>query len=56
MNAFFEFQFTICPLKWMFCNRGANNRINHIHEGALRMVYKNYNLPFTDLVRKDNSY
>ena len=32
-----------------------NNRINSIHERALRIVYKNKNLTFDELLTKDKS-
>ena len=32
-----EFQFNYCPLKWMFQVR-TFNKINHLHEEALRIV------------------
>ena len=36
----FESQFKYCLLIWMFCSRKANNKINKLHEGALRIVYQ----------------
>ena len=44
MNAFEMSQFNYCPLIWMFHNRALNNRIDKIHERALRLVYQNKNL------------
>ena len=41
MKAFIETQFGYYPLIWMFCERNSNNRINHLHEQALRVVYNN---------------
>ena len=38
MNAFIESQFSYCPLLLMFCSRSLNNKINRIHERALRVV------------------
>ena len=32
-----------------------NNKINHIHERALRLVYQDYVTTFEDLLKKDNS-
>ena len=32
-----------------------NNRINHIHERALRIIYQDYNSSFKELLRKDSS-
>ena len=56
MKAFIESQFSYCPLVWMFHNRQLNNRINRLHERALRLVYKNSQLSFEELLKKDNSF
>ena len=32
-----------------------NNKINHIHERALRLVYQDYTTSFDDLLKQDNS-
>ena len=56
MKAFVESQFGYCPLIWMFHSRTLNNRINRLHKRALRLVYKNSNLTFEELLRKDNSF
>ena len=56
MKAFIESQFGYCPLIWMFHSRTLNNRINRLHERALQLVYKNTNLTFQELLRKDNSF
>lgn len=56
MKAFIESQFGYCPLIWMFHNRTLNNRINRIHESALRLVYKDTRLSFKELLYKDNSF
>ena len=55
MKTFFQSQFNYCPLVWMFHNRTLNNKINKLHERALRIVYKNANLTFQELLDKDNS-
>ena len=39
----------------MFHNRALNNRINRIHERALRLVYQNTNLSFGELLELDNA-
>ena len=39
VKAFVESQFRYCPLIWMFHRRGLNNKINHIHERALRIIF-----------------
>ena len=56
MSAFIESQFGYCPLVWMFHSRALNNRINTLHERALRLVYKDPHLTFEELLRKDNSF
>ena len=56
MKAFIESQFNYCPLVWMFHNRSINNRINRIHERALRTAYKDYESSFDQLLKKDNSF
>ena len=55
MKAFIESQFGYCPLIWMFHNRTANNRINRLQERALRIVYKDFNSSFQELLDKDNT-
>ena len=39
----------------MFHSRTLNNRINRIHERALRTVYKDPSLTFQELLYRDNS-
>ena len=39
----------------MFHNRTLNNKINKLHERALRLVYDNGNLTFQELLQMDNS-
>ena len=55
MKAFIESQFGYCPLVWMFYGRQENIRINHLHKGALRIVYKNHDSTFENLLELDNS-
>ena len=38
LKAFILSQFGYCPLVWMFHSRKLNQRINRIHERALRIV------------------
>ena len=55
MKTFIESQFSYCPLVWMFCSNTMNNKINHIHERALRLVYQDYTSTFEELLIKDKS-
>ena len=56
MKTFIESQFNYCPLLWMFHSRILNNKINKLHERALRIVYKNQNLSFQELLTLDKSF
>ena len=38
MKAFIESQYGYCPLVWVFHSRSLNNKINQIHERALRIT------------------
>ena len=56
MKSFILSQFGYCPLVWMFHSRKLNHRINRIHERALRIVYKDNESSFEDLLIKDDSF
>ena len=56
MKAFILSQFGYCPLVWMFHSRKLNQRINRIHERALRIVYKDNVSSFSELLIKDESF
>ena len=55
MNAFFNSQFSYCPLIWMFHSRLINNKINRLHERCLRIVYSDNQSTFEELLEKDNT-
>ena len=40
----------------MFYSRTTNNKINKLHERALRPVYDDYVSAFEELLEKDNSF
>ena len=40
----------------MFYSRKTNDRINQLHERALRLVYSDYEPTFEDLLTKDGSF
>ena len=56
LNAFITSQFSYAPVVWMFHSRKLNNRINRIHERAIRLVYKDYTSSFDELLFKDNYF
>ena len=55
MKSFVGSQFAYSPLVWMCCDRTSDNRINHLHERALRTVYNDNVSTFEKLLDKDNS-
>ena len=55
IKAFFECQFRYCSLTWMFHSREINNKINLLHERALRMIYNDQISSFQELLEKGNS-
>ena len=56
MKMFVESQFNYCPLIWTFHSRHLNNKINNVHEKALRIVYSDYKSTFQELLDKDASF
>ena len=53
LRAFVISQYQCCPLVWMFYSRHLNNRINRIHERALRIANKDYQSNFNILLEND---
>ena len=56
MTTYINSQFGYCPLVWMFHSRTLNNRINKIHERALRIIYNGSKLTYDELLHKDSSF
>ena len=52
MKAFLMSQFSYCPLVYMCHSRTLNNKINKLHERALRLVYDNRQSTFEELLRQ----
>ena len=55
MRAFVMSQFQYCQLACMFHSRHLNNKINKIHERALRIAYKDNVSSFDILLERDKS-
>ena len=55
MNSFFDAQFNYCPLIWMLHSRKNNNKIKHLHERCLRLIYSDKKSSYENLLEKDNS-
>ena len=41
-NAVLFLNFNHCPLIWMFCNKGANKKIDRTHKNTLQILNKDY--------------
>ena len=56
-KAFIELQFKYCPLVWIiFHGRQINDKINQLHERALRIVYNDTITSFEKLLVKDKTF
>ena len=55
-KAFVESQFKCCPIFWMFHSRRSNNKINRLHERALRIVYDDDVSTFHQLLAMDKFF
>ena len=53
-NSFVMSNFRYCPLIWMFCGRTANNEINRVHKRALRILLKDYDASFDELLIRND--
>ena len=53
-NSFFKGQLSYCPLIWTFCSRRSNRLINQLQERALRIIHKDYNSSFSELLEMTN--
>ena len=55
IKAYFESQFKYCPLVCMFHRTQVNNKINRLHDRALRMIYEDSTSLFDTFLEKDMS-
>ena len=55
-KAFIETQLKYCSLVWMFHGMQINDKINKLHERALRIVYNDTVTSFENLLIKDKSF
>lgn len=56
LNALITSHFSHAPVLWMFHNRGLKNRINHIDETALRLVYRDCLSLFDERLLQENLF
>ena len=55
LNIFLNARFSYCPLIWIFHDRNPNAKVNNIHEGALRIAYKNTQAGYEGVLKLDNA-
>ena len=55
MNSFFYAQFKYCPLIWMLNSGSKNNKIKHLHESCLRLIYNDKHSSYEELLIKDGT-
>ena len=54
-KAYFMSQFVYYPLVWMNHSRSLNNRINTLHEIALRLVYNDFTSDLSNYTSKKST-
>ena len=54
-NAVVLSNFNYCPLIWLFSTKAADNEIDRTHKRALRILLKDYDSSFDELLKKSES-
>ena len=52
INSFILCHFNHCPLIWMLCSKGSQDKLEKINERALRLAYSDYLSSYEDLLLK----
>ena len=52
LKTFAESQFRYCPLIWLFYSRRVNNKIHHLHDCSICIVYRDNYSSYVDLLAK----
>ena len=55
LNAVVLSNCSYCPLIWLFCSKTANNDINRTHKRALRILYRDCESTFEELLERDDT-
>ena len=50
VNSFILCQNNYCPLIWMLCGKGSQDKLEKINERALRLAYSDYSSSYKDLL------
>ena len=51
-KSYFLSQFNYCPFIWMNHNESINNKINNLHERALKLIYCDHSSNFQELLQR----
>ena len=51
-HSFISANFTYCPVTWIFCGKMNSDKLEKIQEKALRVVYKDFDSSYEDLLTK----
>ena len=55
-NSFINSNFNYCPLVWHFCGKKNGDKVEKIQERALRIIYRNYDSLYPELLREARTY
>ena len=55
LNSVVMSNFSYCPLIWLFCSKVANIEINRTHKRALRVLYRDYESTFEELLDRGDT-
>ena len=55
-NSFINSNFNYCPLVWHFCGKKNGDKIEKIQERALRIIYRNYDSLYPEVLREARTY
>ena len=55
-NSFINSNFNYCPLVWHFCGKKNGDKIEKNQERALRIIYRNYDSLYPELLREARTY
>ena len=50
-NSFINSNFNYCPIVWHLCGKNNGDKIEKIRERALRIIYRNYDSLYSELLR-----
>ena len=55
LNPVILLNFSYCPLIWLFCSKTANNEIDRTHKHAVRILYRDYESTYEELLERGNT-